>query len=150
MNKAHRSILFVCLGIVIVLLILFFISVQSSKRIIFFYGNDCPHCKNVESYLLENNVSIQSIMEWEEISDSDNQQMLARVAKLCGLKPAPQNISSQNICAAGGSTSCSTGGIDIPVLYVENHCYVGDTAIIDYVNSTWSSDLSKNPSRIGT
>ncbi|GEM_PF-812327 len=133
MKKAHKSILWTSIIILFILIVLYFISIQFAKRPVFFYGTDCPHCKNVEAFISGNNITVKPSIEWREVSsDAGNQQVLARVAKLCGLKP-----NNQSVCSAGGSTSCSIGSIDIPVLYIENKCYVGDTAIIDYINLTW-------------
>lgn len=83
---------------------------------ILFYGETCPHCKNVDKYIEENN--IRELIEFKELEVSKNQgnaSLLNQTARNCGLD--------------------TMMGIGVPFFYDGEKCLMGDVDIIDYFAS---------------
>ena len=80
---------------------------------IFYYGDGCPHCANVEAYLKEHPLPPAFNMLSKEVyNDKKNQGELLAVAKSCGL---------------------DTSSVGIPLLYTaDGKCLIGDADIIAY------------------
>jgi hypothetical protein len=89
------------------------------QGIILFYGQGCPHCKNVDDFISQNNITDKvKFTRLEVWYDKDNQTILSEVALKCGI------------------TSNSVG---VPFLYDPStgsgqagKCYVGDTDVINF------------------
>lgn len=82
-----------------------------------FYSLTCPHCKIVEQFMEENNITQKiSIIQLEVSQNSANAQQLMSIGKTCKLDPSYIGA--------------------IPLLYSNGSCYLGDTPIIDYLNKT--------------
>ena len=80
---------------------------------IFFYGSDCPHCKNVEEYLDGSDVRTKlSFQELEVYNNQKNAQLLAKKAQKCRL-----DVSQ---------------GIGVPFFFDGQNCIVGDENIINF------------------
>ncbi|MEI6378184.1 MAG: hypothetical protein WCO55_00855 [Candidatus Falkowbacteria bacterium] len=79
---------------------------------IFYYGDGCPHCANVEDYLSANPLPAAYQLDKKEVyKNTVNKNELIARAKSCGIK----------------------GAVTIPVLYTkEGKCLVGDIDIIAY------------------
>jgi len=90
-------------------------TVEISKKIpIFFYGNTCPHCKDVENWMKENKIEERiEIVKKEVYKNQENAQELSLAAQSCGL---------------------DTNNIAVPFLYVENKCFIGTPDIISYLS----------------
>lgn len=88
---------------------------QSEKNIlIFFYGNTCPHCADVEEWMKDNNIENKIKITKKEVYDNkQNSQELVETAKKCGLP---------------------TDSIGVPFLYAEEKCLVGIPDIINYLS----------------
>jgi len=88
-------------------------SVQNST--IFFYGDGCPHCANVDKFVTDNNVESKIQFERKEIfNDSNNSHLMTLIAtKKCGL---------------------SESNLGVPFLWdgPESKCVSGDQPIIDF------------------
>jgi glutaredoxin len=81
------------------------------EGIILFYGDGCPHCKNVDDFMSQNDIlSKIQITQLEVYNDKDNQNILAQVAQKCGI---------------------ATDQVGVPFLYDGQNCTVGDEPIID-------------------
>lgn len=94
---------------------------SGSEGIILFYGDGCPHCKNVEDFIATNNIDQKVKYTKLEIPFNGktspqlvvNADLLTRVAKKCGL-----NVSN---------------GLIIPFLYDGNNkCFTGDIDTINF------------------
>lgn len=83
------------------------------EGIILFYGNGCPHCKNVDDFVAQNKIEDKvKFIRLEVWSNRDNQIILAEVALKC------QITSTQLV---------------VPFLYDGNgKCYKGDVDIINF------------------
>ena len=85
---------------------------QDDSAIIFFYGRECPHCKNVEKYFAENNVSEKIQFSQREVyHDQGNAALFQEKAKTCGI---------------------SEDSLGVPLLWTAEKCYIGDVDIIDF------------------
>ncbi len=123
-----KNILYVAAGIIIAFVILygvywllnqkeFFNSVpKKTDEVILYWGEECPHCKNVEEYLKSHQQIEKKIkIERKEIHDNKtNAADLQDKAMVCRYN--------------------SSKGIPIPFLYFKGECIVGDQPIIDYLN----------------
>lgn len=81
---------------------------------VFYYGNTCPHCSDVEEWMEENKIEEKIKIIKKEVYDNQaNSLELVEVAKKCGL---------------------STNGIGVPFLYTpEGKCLIGTPDIIAYL-----------------
>ena len=98
--------LFLSLAVVAVLLVLLF----SQPKVIFFYGNTCPHCTNVENYLKENPSKIK-FRKLEVFENRENAALMTKYAQNCGL-----NLDN----------------LGVPFLYDGKNCLTGDQDIINW------------------
>ncbi len=89
--------------------------VEVGKKIpIFFYGNTCPHCKDVEEWMENNKIKEKMEIIKKEVYDNKaNAQELSLAAQSCGL---------------------DTNNIGVPFLYAENKCFIGTPDIINYLS----------------
>lgn len=80
--------------------------------IIFYYGEGCPHCQNVEKFLKDNKVSDKISFQKKEIySNEANSAEMNEKAKICGLQEDT---------------------IGVPFLWDGSNCLVGDQKVIEY------------------
>lgn len=88
-------------------------SVQNN--IIFFYGDGCPHCANVEKFFQDNNVESKVQFEKQEVfNNKQNSNLMTIIAtKKC-------NISESNL--------------GVPFLWdgPDSKCFLGDEDIINF------------------
>lgn len=85
--------------------------------IILFYGNGCPHCKNVDEYIMEGGVREKvQFQSLEVFNNKDNAGLLVELAKKCGM-------DSQQIM--------------VPFLWngASSACIIGDSDVIDFFRS---------------
>ena len=81
---------------------------------IFFYGNTCPHCAEVETWMTENKIEDKiSIVKKEVYDNQQNATEMTKAAQDCGLP---------------------TGSIGVPFLYAEGKCLVGTPDVIGYLS----------------
>ena len=80
----------------------------------FFYGNTCPHCAEVETWIKENKVEDKiSIVKKEVYDNQQNAAEMTKAAQDCGLP---------------------TDSIGVPFLYAEGKCLVGTPDVIGYLS----------------
>jgi glutaredoxin len=85
-----------------------------NDKLIFFYGDTCPHCKKVEEFFAQNKVTEKiSFSQKEVYNNKDNGALLSEKAAECGLKQDE---------------------IGVPLLWDNGKCLTGDVDIIDYFN----------------
>jgi glutaredoxin len=83
-----------------------------SPESILFYSNYCPHCKNVEKYVNDNNIKSKVTFTELEVADNpDNAQVLLSKAKKCNL---------------------DTSNLGVPMYFDGEKCLEGDEEIIKY------------------
>ena len=87
---------------------------QQGSEIIYFYGEGCPHCANVDTFMQDNKIEDKVSFEKKEVfNNATNAEELTRTAQQCGL-PADQ--------------------VGVPLLYdgSDSKCYVGDVDVINF------------------
>ena len=83
---------------------------------ILFYSDSCPHCKNVEAYISENNIKDKLKFDEKEVSKSQaNVTLLESKARQCGLD--------------------TNQGLGVPFFFDGQNCLMGDQPIIDYLKA---------------
>jgi glutaredoxin len=79
---------------------------------IYFYGEECPHCKDVMKFLDENKIADKVKFEKKEVwHDTANAAMMEDRAKLCGL---------------------DVKKIGVPFLFAEGKCFIGTPDVESY------------------
>jgi hypothetical protein len=85
---------------------------SDADKIIFYYSLTCPHCKNVEKYVADNNVKAKVDFIEKEISENkDNASEFIDKAAKCNIKPEEAGV---------------------PLLWDGSTCLGGDEPIINY------------------
>ncbi|BCX14649.1 MAG: hypothetical protein KatS3mg088_332 [Patescibacteria group bacterium] len=89
-------------------------SASSSGELVFYYGNTCPHCKDVEEWMNSNKIEEKLKITKKEVYDNQNNASeLVSTAQKCGL---------------------NTSSIGVPFLYTqEGKCLIGTPDIINYL-----------------
>ncbi|MFZ2663799.1 MAG: hypothetical protein WAX66_00305 [Patescibacteria group bacterium] len=83
--------------------------VLSSKDIVYFYGNTCPRCKDLEDFIDKNKIGEKiTIVKKEVYSNQSNSTVLSKVAEKCNIK------SSE---------------VGVPFVYFEGKCLIGEPDI---------------------
>lgn len=82
------------------------------EGIILFYGEGCPHCKNVDDFIAQNKIEDKvKFTKLEVWFNKNNQAIITQVAKKCGI------------------TSSEVG---VPLLYDGIKCYEGEIEVTDF------------------
>ena len=85
-----------------------------TKEIVLYYGDTCPHCKELSAYIDKNNIKSKvNFTEKEVFENQTNAQELLSVAKSCGL---PDN------------------NVGVPFLYANGKCIVGTDQVEAFFN----------------
>lgn len=85
----------------------------SNNELILFYGETCPHCKNVEQFIRINGIDLKlDITRREAFLNRDNGNLLIKTAAQCGF---------------------STNQIGVPLLWDGKNCYSGEDEIINFL-----------------
>lgn len=126
--KKYKN-LFIILGVIGFFVILSasgrFFNKQSSAKMIFFYGNTCPHCKDVDRYIAANKVKDKiSFQELEVYNNKTNAALLAAKAKICQFD--------------------TTRGVPVPFFFDGEECYLGSDQIIDFFEDEINLVAEKN------
>lgn len=92
--------------------------------LIFYFGDGCPHCENVEDWISQNDLEGKLKINRKEVYyDQQNQtELYDTVKQFC-----PDLISS-------------SGGIGVPTAFdpINKNCIQGDTPIIEFLSSKMS------------
>lgn len=103
--------------IVLVFLVAVFLVARSTaarlpKEIVLYWGEGCPHCANVETFVQENQIESRVPFTRKEVYvNKNNAREMGRIAKSCGL---------------------STANIGVPFLWTGQQCLTGDRDIIAF------------------
>lgn len=85
---------------------------SAPSGIVFYYGAECPHCKDVEAFLDENKVADKVNFTKKEVwHDQTNAAEMAEAVKACGL---------------------SGDKVGVPFLYADGKCHVGTPDVEGY------------------
>ncbi len=88
--------------------------VLSSKDPVYFYGDTCPKCKDLQDFIDANKIEEKvNIVKREVYSNQANALMLSKVAEKCNIK------SSE---------------IGVPFFYIQGKCLVGEQDIKTYLS----------------
>jgi glutaredoxin len=110
-KQINKILIFVFVFAIFLFGFLFFKKSPKSK-IIYYYGQDCPHCAKVEEFLKENKVEEKIVFEKKEVYyNKKNAQELAERARKC-------QIQSKEI--------------PVPFLWTGSECIIGDEAVINF------------------
>ena len=75
------------------------------NAIVYYYGEGCPHCKEVSEFLDANNIAEKVSFEKKEVwGDKQNAREMGRRAKVCNIQPS---------------------GMGVPFVYANGQCFVG-------------------------
>lgn len=86
--------------------------VEDNSPLIFFYGEECPHCKNVEKFFEENKVAEKIQFSQREVYHNEaNSALLLEKAEACKI---------------------AADGVGVPFLWNNGECIVGDESIINF------------------
>lgn len=112
--KKYKKLIIIIGAILAVLAILIPLRYLAGKpKMILFFGDTCPHCKNVENYIAANNVKNKlNFQELEVFNDQDNANLLGEKAKQCGLD--------------------TSNGVGVPFFFDGQNCIQGDEPIIEF------------------
>lgn len=94
--------------------------VYDNPDLVFFWGNGCPHCENVENWIKDNQATEKIKINFKEVYyNKENQTDLSNIAK----EYCPEIISN--------------GGVGIPTGFdfVNKKCIQGDTPLIEFLSS---------------
>ncbi|MFA5080761.1 MAG: hypothetical protein WC472_04055 [Candidatus Paceibacterota bacterium] len=87
-------------------------NIENKSEIIFYYGDGCSYCENVEKYIKENNISEKISFESKEVfKNKANTDELVDKAEICNIK---------------------YDLISVPLLFDGTKCYEGDENIINF------------------
>jgi len=85
---------------------------QVTQGIIFFYGQECPHCQDVEKFNTDNHIAdkvkFDSVEVWH---NQDNANLMLQKAKDCGI---------------------SSDAVGVPFVWSDGKCYVGTPQVEDF------------------
>lgn len=87
-------------------------SAQPIGTLSLYINQDCPHCRNVEEFILENNLEDKYTIEYKDIYSNGQytNELIAR-SQLCSIE---------------------TEKIGVPLLYDSGECYMGEDQILAY------------------
>jgi len=90
--------------------------------VVYYYGEECPHCKDVAKYLDENAVSekVEYVKKEVWYNRKNNTEMMDRVRE-CGIDPDEAGV---------------------PFLYARGQCLIGAPAVIDFFEGEMNGDES--------
>ena len=85
----------------------------TNNEIIFYYGQECPHCVKVEEFIKNNNVDAKIKITKKEVwHNQTNATEMIGIANKCGIP---------------------TNSVGVPLLWDGAKCYTGDTDIINWL-----------------
>lgn len=118
MEKKHGIVLALGLAVVIGGLIWWGLAEEGMKETLdqtvttYFYGEECPHCKDVRKFLDENGIEAKfSFVKREVWHDTANARLMREAADVCALKP---------------------NEIAVPFVFSEGKCLVGTPKVIEF------------------
>lgn len=88
------------------------INIPSDGKIIYYYGDGCPHCANVDKFFTDNKITEKIQFEKKEVyNNTTNSEEMSAKAKICKI---------------------SENKIGVPFLWTGSGCVIGDKPIIEF------------------
>ena len=132
MNKAQKTVMGFFIIVIGVIAILFLISIKTNKPLpneinntnttlllsenVLYYSLTCPHCKIVEQFIEENNITLKINFTQKEVSTNME--------------------SAKELIAVGNYCKLQAGYVGaVPLFYSNKQCYLGDKEIIDFLKN---------------
>ena len=85
---------------------------DAQSSIVFYYGQECSHCQNVEKFIKDNSIEQKVIFDKKEVwHNTTNNDEFQEKAKECAL---------------------DTTKIGVPFLFARGKCYVGEVEVEDF------------------
>ena len=85
---------------------------DNGASIVYYYGEACPHCKDVQKFIDENNIAEKvNFVKKEVWGNSKNASEMDARAKICNIKPE---------------------GMGVPFLFADGTCFVGTPDVIGF------------------
>lgn len=89
-------------------------NLPNESETILYYGNTCPHCEDVEKWIVDNKAEEKVKITHKEVYENEeNSTELTAVAENCGI----------------------TDGVGVPFLYGEGECFMGIPDIVSYLEN---------------
>ncbi len=99
----------------------------NKPKMIYFYGETCPHCHDVLEYIADNDIrSKLSFRELETYNNVSNARLLNAKAKLCRLD--------------------TTQGVPVPFFFDGENCHIGSDKIIEFFESQTTPETETSSS----
>lgn len=87
-------------------------AVEADSDVTYYYGEECPHCKDVAAFLEENKIAEKVSFEKKEVwHNRSNATEMDEKAGICGLEKK---------------------SVGVPFLFAEGKCYVGTPEVEGY------------------
>lgn len=93
------------------------------EGIVLFYGEGCPHCKNVDDFITQNNI--------------EQKVKFTRLEIPFNGKTSPQLVANAKLAIqlAQGCKLDVSRGVSIPFLYDGKNCLLGDEPVINFLKT---------------
>ncbi len=123
MNKAHKIItgFFVVATVIIAALVIIYARMENAPAYLeisginLYYGETCPHCKNVEVFINENNITSKiEIIRKEVFLNETNKQEITQVFDFCEIPDDKRGV---------------------PIIYSDGKCYSGEIEAINFLKA---------------
>ena len=109
-----KTIIILIAAILIVIGVIFIFRQKPAQGITLFYGQECPHCVNVEQYIQDNKIEEKVKIDKKEVYyNQENAKELGKIASGCG-KDANQ--------------------IGVPFLYDGKSCFEGQDEVVNFLS----------------
>lgn len=90
------------------------IPAEVPSGVVFYYGDECPHCHDVLDFIEENDIASKADFDVKETwHDEENGTELVERAAICGYAP---------------------NQIGVPFLYADGECFIGTPNVIGYLS----------------
>lgn len=86
--------------------------IAPTSEIVYYYSEQCSHCKNVAKFLEENNIAEKVNFTRKEVRGSED--------------------SASELQARAGECGIDSKSIGVPFLYARGECYIGDQDVIEF------------------
>jgi glutaredoxin len=114
--KKYKSLIILLVIVAFFGLIILLGRLTNKPEMILFFGDTCPHCKNVAEFIDANNIrSKLKFQELEVYNNQANAELLVQKAKQCGFD--------------------TSGGVGVPFFFDGAKCLQGDQPIIDFLKT---------------
>lgn len=120
--------IWIIIGVIAGLVLLASMGKWTNKpKMIYFYGETCPHCHDVLEYISENDIRNKlSFQELETYNNVNNARLLNTKAKICKLD--------------------TFQGVPVPFFFDGENCHIGSDKIIEFFESQTTPETETSSS----